>query len=97
MDNDSVWKNLLGFEKMITPTIIKVLYFLLLLGVLGSFVVTLFSGEILMSFGILIFGTLGVRLWCELLILMFRIYDQLTVSAQYLKEIKDSKAANPQG
>jgi len=95
MDNDSVWKNLLGFEKMITPTIIKVLYFLLLLGVLGSFVVTLFSGEILMSFGILIFGTLGVRLWCELLILMFRIYDQLTVSAQYLKEIKESRTANP--
>jgi len=79
---------------MITPTIIKVLYFLGLLGVLGSFVTFLFSGEILMSLGILIFGTLGVRLWCELLILMFRIYDQLTVSAQYLKEIKESKAAN---
>jgi len=94
MDNDSVWKNLLGFEKMITPTIIKILYFLMLLGVLVSFVTLLFSGEILMSFGILIFGTLGVRLWCELLILMFRIYDQITAAAQYLKEIKESRTAN---
>jgi len=94
MDNDSVWKSLLGFEKMITPTIIKILYFLMLLGVLGSFVTFLFSGEILMSLGILIFGTLGVRLWCELLILMFSIYDQLTVSAQYLKEIKESRTAS---
>jgi len=86
-----MWKNLLGFDKMLTPVIIKIVYFLLLLGVLLGFVFSLINGQILPALGILVFGTLWVRVVCESLILMFRIHDQLSVSAQYLKEIKEGK------
>jgi len=87
-----MWKSLLGFDKMLTPIIIKIVYFLLLLGVLAGFVMSLIQGSILSALAILIFGTLWVRVVCESLILMFRIHDQLTVSTQYLKEIKDNKS-----
>jgi len=94
--NDSLWKNLLGFDKMIAPTVIKIVYFLLLLSVLGGTVAFLAQGQIFGALGILVFGFLGVRLWCEMLILMFRVYEQLTTGVQYLKEIKEGKSASLQ-
>jgi len=87
----SAWKNLLGFDKMLTPIIIKVLYFLGLLGVLLSAGAMLFQGAIFPALGLLIFGTLIVRVWCELLILMFRVYEELKSASQYLKDIRDKK------
>jgi len=91
--NDSLWKNLLGFDKMIAPIVIKIVYFLLLLGVLVGTVGSLVQGNVLKALGMLVFGSLGVRLWCEMMILIFRVYEQLTTGVQYLKEIKEGKSA----
>ena len=68
---------LLGFDKMVSPIIIKVVYFLGLLGVLVASVLVLISGKTLVGIAILVFGALLVRIYSELLILMFRIYDNL--------------------
>ncbi|MDR0480629.1 MAG: DUF4282 domain-containing protein, partial [Gallionellaceae bacterium] len=72
------------FDKMLTPIIIKVIYYLGLAGVGISAIVLIiaaFRFNSLMSFiyaiVTLVFGSLMVRVYCELMILAFRIYDKL--------------------
>ena len=77
---------LLGFDKMLSPIIIKVIYFLGLIAVLISAIAQLFHGAILIGICTLIFGALGVRIWCELLILAFRIHDNLAEINQRQKK-----------
>jgi hypothetical protein len=68
---------LLGFDKMISPVIIRIIYFLSLLGVVIGAGLSIFQGSLLRGLAILVFGALIVRIYCELLILLFRIYDNL--------------------
>jgi hypothetical protein len=97
---DKFVKYALSFDKMVSPLIIKVVYFLLLavviisgvLGILSSFW-ALFHGEFLTFLGglftgilLLVLGCVGVRVYCELLILAFRIYDNLVEINQSLKK-----------
>jgi hypothetical protein len=82
-------QDLLGFEKMVTPIVIRILYFLGLLVVLISGVGALFGGGfrgILTGFAILIFGAIMVRVYSELLILLFRIHDNLVSINQQMKD-----------
>ena len=83
-------QDLLGFEKMVTPIIIRILYFLGLLGVLVMTVVSLFQGRILAAIGILVFGAIMVRVYSELLILLFRIHDNLVSINQQMKDRNSS-------
>ena len=83
-------QDLLGFEKMVTPIIIRILYFLGLLGVLVMTVVSLFQGRILMAIGVLVFGAIMVRVYSELLILLFRIHDNLVSINQQMKDRNSS-------
>ena len=74
---------LLSFEKLITPTIIKIVYFigivvLAIVGVVGFFV-SLFGGSFLSALGTLVGAVVGIlltRIYCELLMVMFGIYDR---------------------
>jgi len=79
-------QDLLGFEKMVTPIIIRILYFLGLLGVLAAAVMSLFQGRFLAAIGILVFGAIMVRVYSELLILLFRIHDNLVSINQQMKD-----------
>ncbi|MDM0006288.1 DUF4282 domain-containing protein [Variovorax sp. J22G73] len=83
-------QDLLGFDKMVTPIIIRILYFLGLLGVLVMTVVSLFQGRILAAIGILVFGAIMVRVYSELLILLFRIHDNLVSINQQMKDRNSS-------
>ena len=78
---------MLTFESMITPKIITFLYWLLLLGVaVGGIGAMLSFGRIsFASFatGLLVMagGALAARIWCELLIVLFKINEHMqTVS-----------------
>jgi len=86
-------EDFISFRTMITPTIIKVLFWI---GVAGSVISGLI--QIASSFGrygngflflsgllIIIIGPILTRVYCELLMLFFRMYDTLV-------EIKDSLA-----
>lgn len=84
-------QDLLGFDKMVTPIIIRVLYFIGLLGVLVATVASLIGGRFLAALGILVFGAIMVRVYSELLILLFRIHDNLVSINQQMK------ARNPSG
>ncbi|MDR0717619.1 MAG: DUF4282 domain-containing protein [Azoarcus sp.] len=75
-------KELLTFETMITPKIITVIYYIALLIVLiagvgaifteGSFLMGIFKGVF-----IIILGGLGVRVYCELCIVFFKMNESL--------------------
>ncbi|MBN8754866.1 MULTISPECIES: DUF4282 domain-containing protein [Variovorax] len=78
-------QDLLGFDKMVTPIIIRILYFLGLLAVLAMTATALFQGRILVAIGVLVFGAIIVRVYSELLILLFRIHDNLVSINQQMK------------
>jgi hypothetical protein len=69
----------LKFRKMITPVFIQVVFWLGLLGNLVASIVLISRGgvSVLGGFLLLLFGSLMVRVYCELIILLFRIYDSL--------------------
>lgn len=87
------WKDFISFRKMLTPVIIKVLFWiglgfsalygivLLFGGIIGGIV----NGEFGLVIGgllggpiVAVLGALGTRLYCELLIVIFQINDTLT-------------------
>lgn len=77
-------KDILFFDKMITPKIITFIYWVLLLvAVLGG-LASMFGGYGGVTFGKLIMGILyavagavGARIWCELLIVLFKMNEAL--------------------
>jgi len=72
-------RDVLFFDKMIVPKIIQVLYWLLLvLAVLGGLGV-MFSQSFFAGLVAVILGPLFVRIWCELMIVMFKINESLQV------------------
>ena len=97
------FKNFLSFERMITPVIIKILFYIGLVGSVIAGVVVFFGGIIggLSSDGgfgtvlggliggplIIILGVLVSRIYCELLILFFRMNETLTD----IKDLLDKK------
>lgn len=75
----------LAFRRMITPVIILILFWILtVLTVLGGLIALiggLVQGEGMIAFlGLLyiILGPIAVRIWCELLIVFFRMNETLT-------------------
>lgn len=76
--NNNFWKSAFFFDSMLTPKIITFIYWLMLLGVVISGIYVMFLpyvGGFLKGLGILIFGVIGVRIWCELLIVIFKINE----------------------
>lgn len=77
-------KDLLYFNSMLTPKIITLVYWLLLFGVVFSGLGTMFGGREGLTFikfilGIvtIVGGTLGARIWCELMIVLFKIHENI--------------------
>lgn len=72
-------KNLFFFDAMLTPKIITFVYWLMLLSVAVSSVTMMFGayGSVLGSLGTLIGGAIGARIGCELMIVLFKIHENL--------------------
>jgi len=76
-------KNIFYFNAMLTPKIITIVYWLLLLFAVVSGVVSMFGyggftfGKFLMGLVIIIGGGVGARIWCELLIVLFKIHENI--------------------
>lgn len=70
-------KDLLFFESMLTPKIITIVYWFLLLAAVVSGLGTMFSGQFIGGILMLIGGILGARIWCELLIVLFKINENI--------------------
>ena len=85
-----------NFDEMITPQLIKIIYFigvaLTVLAALGLMATGLFMdggfGAFVMGAIYLVLGPLLVRVYAELIILGFRIYEML-------RDIRDGRAGQP--
>ena len=75
------FKDLLYFDEMLTPKIITVIYWLLLFITVVSGLGTMIGGSGIVGFlgGVLliVFGAIGARVWCEILIVIFKIHQNL--------------------
>ncbi|WP_133407933.1 DUF4282 domain-containing protein [Parashewanella tropica] len=68
------------FDTMLTPKIITFVYWLMLFGTLISslgIMFTKYGGGFWYGLGVLIAGVIGTRIWCELLIVLFKIHENL--------------------
>jgi hypothetical protein len=87
--NEGGWMNEFStFRKFITPVVIQVLFWLGVLAVVISGLKTRGSStsgdlHVLVGFLIIIFGILAVRIYMEILIVVFRLYD----SVRHLDEV----------
>jgi len=79
------FSDLLAFRKMITPTIIQIIFWIGIIacvigGIAGIVVGAVRNTATGVLYGLvaLIVGPLAVRIYCESLILVFRINDTLT-------------------
>jgi len=73
-------KDILFFDNMLTPKIITFVYWLMLLGVVVSGLGSMFSdfgGGFWQGMMILVGGAIFARIWCELLIVLFKINENL--------------------
>lgn len=73
-------RDIFFFDSMLTPKIITFVYWLLLLAAVVSGLATMFQsygGGFLYGLGVIIGGVVGARIWCELLIVLFKIHENL--------------------
>lgn len=76
-------KSLLYFDQMITPRIITLIYWLLLVAAVFAGIGAMFStgrfsfGGFLGCLVVMAAGALGARVWCELLIVLFKINENI--------------------
>jgi len=76
------WRSLLSFDSMITPKVITVVYWLLLVAVVVAGLGAMFTGGLTFRsfvYGVFVtaLGALGVRIWCELLIVLFKLNENV--------------------
>jgi hypothetical protein len=82
----------LAFRKMITPIVVQILFWLGVIGCVGV-ALTILGGSSslaaaspvdpkLVALVVLVAGPLLIRFYCELLIVLFRMYDSLRVIEQ---------------
>ncbi len=78
-------RNVLFFDAMLTPRVITVVYWLLLVGCvfagLGSLLYTGFQymtfGGFMRAVGITLGGAIAARIWCELMIVLFKLNENV--------------------
>ena len=67
----------LRFKKMITPVIIQIIFWLMVAVCVIGGIVQLAQGS-LAGLAVIILGPLGVRIWCEMIMVAFSINGTLT-------------------
>ena len=69
--------DILTFEKLITPMIIQVLFWIVLVLIVLSALGAMFTQSFLMGLGMLVLGPIFWRVYCEIMIVLFRMNDNL--------------------
>lgn len=77
-------KDALFFDSMLTPKIITIVYWLMLVFAVISGIGLMFAGyggftfgKFLLGLVTIIGGAVGARIWCELLIVLFKIHENM--------------------
>lgn len=70
--------DLLFFDKMVMPKVITFVYWLALIACVIAGLVTMLN-SFLTGLGILVGGAIAARLYCELIVVLFKINESLAV------------------
>ena len=87
----------LRFRRMVTPLLIQLLFWLGLLAAVVAGVITMITENVLLGLAILILGPIGIRVYAELLIVLFRIHSALQRMAAQFEERPVGAAGAPAG
>jgi hypothetical protein len=86
-------KSIFTFDSMLTPKLVTILYWLLIAASIITGLTTIFAGyygvtaeSVIMGLLTIVGGMLAARIWCELMIVIFKINDNL----QALREKHDA-------
>lgn len=85
MNQNNLVNNAFFFDSMITPKIITFLYWLMLLGVVIFGLITMFNrfmGGFWLGLAVIVGGAIFVRIWCELLMVLFKINENAQIIAR---------------
>lgn len=70
-------EDFVAFRKMVTPVVIQVVFWIgVIVAVVGA-LATMFRGNFLAGLVALILGPLLVRIYCELIIVVFKMHESL--------------------
>jgi len=67
----------LAFRKMITPVIIQILFWIGVVACVIAAIINFTQGLVLGGFVVLVLGPIMVRVYCEILIVVFKVLDTL--------------------
>jgi len=81
------FKDLLTLNQFITPAIMTVVYWILMVIAIVVSLVVLFSGSVLQGLFALVLAPLYVRVLCEVMVLLFKIHGVLC-------EIRDQRQSS---
>ena len=70
-------QDLISFRTMITPMIIIPVYWIITVLVIISGFSVMFTMSFWAGLGTLVFGVIGARIWAEITLVMFRVYDSV--------------------
>lgn len=70
-------RDIFFFDSMLTPKIITAVYWLLLVVAVITGLATMLGGKLVAGLLTLVIGALGARIWCELLIVLFKMNEAL--------------------
>ncbi len=71
-------KDFLCFRRMLLPVLIQIIFWLAVIGCVGTGIFDMFKGAVFFGLQILILGPILARIICETVILFFRINETLT-------------------
>jgi hypothetical protein len=74
------------FRRMLTPVLVQLIFWLGVIACIFTGIVDIARNQILAGLQILILGPILVRVFCEVLILFFRINETLTEIKNTVKE-----------
>jgi hypothetical protein len=77
MENSKTSFSLFTFDSMLTPKIITFVYWIGLLGLIVGGIGFLVTEDFLIGVCIVAFGFVGWRMWCELMIVFFKMNENL--------------------
>lgn len=78
----------LTFRRMITPAFIQIIFWIAVIGIVIAGVVAISNGRTGSGLALIILGPVGVRIYAEILIVIFRINDNVFA-------IRSAKAGDP--
>jgi Domain of unknown function (DUF4282) len=85
----------LTFRRLITPSIVQIVFWLGLVVIVLRGFITMFSESFWHGLAILVLGPLLLRIYCEIVIVLFRINNTLTDMLDLQRETTVRSAATP--